>query len=154
MTDQLRTAVQRRLRSERGAFSAMAIVLVGMLLVVAGLVVDGGTVLNARAQTYDDLEQAARVGANQIDEGHLRATGEVVVIPAAAEQQAEAFIWGLPRKDPYATVDAVAGGTQVTVRATRDVSTRLLTLVGVGTIPVRGVATADAQVGIDAPITP
>src|SRR5690625_6119566 len=99
-------AIRRRLRSERGSFSAMIIGLIVMLLMVAGLVVDGGLALNARAQTYDDLEQAARVGANEISEDALRSSGEVVLIPGEAEAAAAGFLQGLNNSRDYPkTVD-------------------------------------------------
>lgn len=155
MIARVRAALERRLRSERGAFTAMVVALIVMLFVVAGLVVDGGLVLNARAQTYDDLEQAARVGANQIDEVALRNTGQVVLIEGQAESAAASYMTNLPLGDGrggYSSVDADAVGTTVTVRAERQVNTALLSMIGVGSIPVRGVATAEAEVGIDGPL--
>src|SRR5690625_2081284 len=92
MTHLVGTAIRRRLRSERGSFSAMIIGLIVMLLMVVGLVIDGGLALNARAQTYDDLEQAARLGANEIDAGALRSSCQVVLIPGQAEAKATAFL--------------------------------------------------------------
>lgn len=159
MTERLIPVARRLRRSERGAFTAMAVALILMLFVVAGLVVDGGFVLNARAQTYDDVEQAARQGANQIDENVLRSEGRVVLITASAVAEAEAYMWSLPRdssvdRGGYSTVAARADDTSVTVRAEREVPTTLLRLIGIQTLHVAAEATADAQVGIDAPIIP
>lgn len=157
MTERLTTAVRRRLRSERGAFSAMMVLLIVMLLVVAGLVVDGGLVLNARAQTYDDVEQAARVGANQIDENALRSSGQVVLIPGQAEGEAEAFLLGLNEvreEAKYGVIDATADVTSIEVYAERQVEMSILNMVGIPPVTVRASAVAEAEVGIDAPFGP
>ncbi|MGN9783558.1 flp pilus-assembly TadE/G-like family protein [Nonomuraea sp. ZG12] len=48
-----------------------------VVFLLAGLLVDGGSAINARLRANDIAEQAARAGADQIDVDHLRTTGEV-----------------------------------------------------------------------------
>ncbi len=48
-----------------------------VVFLLAGLLVDGGSAINARLRANDIAEQAARAGADQIDVDHLRDTGEV-----------------------------------------------------------------------------
>ena len=49
---------------EDGAASVFVLGLVVVLMIVAGLVVDGGRAVNGRAAAMDAAEQAARAGAS------------------------------------------------------------------------------------------
>lgn len=132
--------------SDRGSASVLVIGLVVVLLVVAGLVVDGGRAVNARAQIMDDAEQAARVAANQIDIGQLRATGTGAVDPGAARAAATSFLAGQGYAASRVTVSADTD--RVTVQVQDDVPTALLSLILIRSFPVEGRATARAAVGI------
>ncbi|PSL06776.1 putative Flp pilus-assembly TadE/G-like protein [Haloactinopolyspora alba] len=133
-------------RAESGAISAMIITMLLMLFVLAGLVVDGGFALNAREKVYDDAEQAARAAANQIDIEHLRATGEVVIMQAAAVQRAEQYMSERGYAPGRVNVDVGAG--EVTVWAERTVDTSLLQLIMIDEYNVEGQATSRPAVGI------
>lgn len=137
-------------RGECGAVSALVIVLIVMLFAVAGLVYDGGRAINARQQTFDDVEQAARAGANQIDEDLFRGSGMVQIRTAEADAAVRSYLTGLDRRWPYdpgrITVDVSA--TEVTVHAERTVPTGMLQLVFVGSFDVSGEATAQPEIGI------
>ncbi|MBO3102627.1 pilus assembly protein TadG-related protein [Cellulomonas fengjieae] len=124
--------------------------LIVMLMVVAGLVVDGGRAVNARAALSDDAEQAARAGANQLDLAALRGSGEVRIDPAAAESAAEDFL--LVRGYAPEEIVADADANRVRVDIEQDVPTQLLSLVLIRSFHVTGGATARAAVGIDSEI--
>ncbi|MFG1703441.1 TadE/TadG family type IV pilus assembly protein [Nonomuraea sp. M3C6] len=62
--------------SERGSMSVFTVLFSVVVFLLAGLLVDGGSAINARLRAADVAEQAARAGADQIDVDHLRATGE------------------------------------------------------------------------------
>ena len=57
--------------------------------------IDGGNALNARMKLADDVEQAAQVGANQIDLDALRAGDAVSIDPAAADAEARGYLAAL-----------------------------------------------------------
>jgi len=66
------TATVTRLRrqlgeSESGMVTAFVVVFTLALLVMAGLVLDGGLALSAKVQAIDDAQAAARAGAQAID---------------------------------------------------------------------------------------
>ncbi|WP_166353145.1 TadE/TadG family type IV pilus assembly protein [Phytoactinopolyspora limicola] len=149
-----RHTVRSAARSERGAISALVILLIVMLFAVAGLIYDGGRAINARQQTYDDVEQAARAGANQIDEDLFRRSGVVQIMPGAAADAARSYLLGLNqnRAAPYdpARIAITATATEVTVRAERTVPTGLLQLVFVNSFDVAGEATSQPEIGIGA----
>lgn len=127
-------------RDEQGTATAFVVGMAITLLAVAGLVVDGGNALNARMKLADDTEQAARAGAQQIDEVALRTTGDVRLDEAAARTAAGQFIsrFGYSRAGVDVDVD------EVTVGATDTVDTVLLSLIGVGSFNIRAEATAEA----------
>src|SRR5699024_8689066 len=87
-----RHRMSTRKREEGGTASAFVVGMAITLLAVAGLVVDGGNALNARMKLADDTEQAARAGAQQIDEVALRTTGNVRLDEAAAQHASTQFI--------------------------------------------------------------
>lgn len=140
----------KRLRQEQGAISALVIVLIVMLFAVAGLIYDGGRAINARQQTFDDVEQAARAGANQIDIDLFRSSGVLQINEAAAITAAREYLAGLDRRWPYdmSRVTINPSPTEVTVSAERTVPTGMLQLVFVDDFTVEGQATAQAEIGI------
>src|SRR3954469_22728779 len=63
---------RRRAGPARGAIGALTAVLAPAVIMLAGLVLDGGLALEARARGLDVAEQAARAAANECDEAVLR----------------------------------------------------------------------------------
>lgn len=75
-----------RHRDERGSMTGfVAIVAAIALVMVAGMAYDGGQVIKAHGAARNYAHQAARAGAQEIDLGHLRLTGEPRLDPSAAE---------------------------------------------------------------------
>lgn len=128
-------------RDERGAATAFVVGMTVVLLACAGLVVDGGTALNARMKLADDVEQASRAGAQAIDEVELRQNGRLRLNVPEADRRARSFITGLGYPSPVVNVDA----TSVTVAAEDRVSTRLLGLIGINSFDINASATAEAE---------
>ncbi len=106
------------------------------LLAVGGLVIDGGYALGAKREAMNSAEQAARVGADALDQGSLR-DGETKVDPGRAVAAAEGYLHSV---DAQGTVSVNGGEVSVTVTAHQD--TKILTVVGVGSIAVKATATA------------
>lgn len=138
-------------RDDRGAASVLVLGLIVALMVVAGLVVDGGRAVNARAEIMDDAEQAARAGANEIDMASLRSGGAVRVDPVRAQEAARAYLTA--RGYDGARITVRADQAEVTVTASDDVATALLSLAFIHSFEVQGSASARAAVGIDREIT-
>lgn len=132
---------------ERGAISALVVVLIVMLFAVAGLIYDGGRAINARQQAFDDAEQAARAGANQIDMERFRSDGTVQIMHGAAEAAVREHLGLLDRS--YSTVSISFVGTNgVQVELGRTVPTGMMQLVFVSSFDVSGSATSQPEVGI------
>lgn len=126
----------RRRPDERGAATVFVVLFTTALLAVAGLVIDGGYALGAKRAAMNTAEQAARAGADALNESALR-DGRTMVDPGRAVNAAQAY---LDLVGAHGTV-AIAGG-EVTVTVTGRQDTTLLSAVGVGSIPVEASATA------------
>lgn len=137
-------------RDEAGTATAFVVLLAAILLALAGLVVDGGLAINARQQVADDVEQAARAGAQRVDLLTLRRAGVVRIEAGAAEQAAVGFL--ATRGYPGGDVAVSATDTEVTVRGRREVPTALLSLVLIDSFTVEASAQARAAVGITAEV--
>lgn len=135
---------------DEGSASAFVVGLVLALMVVAGLVVDGGRAVNARAAAMDAAEQAARAGAARVDTAVLRSGGGVVLDPVAARDAARGYLvaQGYPADGITVGVDPAA----VTVTVREDVATSLLQLLFIDTMSVQGHATARPALGIETEI--
>ncbi|GAA3165961.1 hypothetical protein GCM10010466_65960 [Planomonospora alba] len=118
----------------------IAVGVVGALLLLAGIVVDGGLVLAARAQAVNEAYEAARAGARQLDFAAYRRVGEIRLDPVRARAAALAYAAATPDS---AAVEVSGDTVTVVVRATRPL--RILGLVGVGDVQVTGRASATAQ---------
>lgn len=140
-----------RLRQDRGSASVFVLGLVVVLLVVAGLVADGGRAINARVGIIDDAEQAARAGANQVDLATLRSSGEVRLDTVAAREAATAFL--AARGYDGSRMSVSVDQAQVTVSVSDDVPTVLLQLALINSFTVEGTATARPAIGVDDEIT-
>jgi hypothetical protein len=69
---------------ERGSLSLFAVIFTLVVLMLAGLVYDGGLAIAARQRAADVAESAARAGANAVDVEAFRARQVLVVDQAEA----------------------------------------------------------------------
>ena len=82
----------RRGQGERGSASIFIAALGLALLMATGLAVDGGRKLGALSEARDIADNAARAGAQMIDEDTYRSSGIPALDPAAATQRAHAYL--------------------------------------------------------------
>ena len=132
-----------RLRDERGQVTALWAILALALLVLGGLVYDGGQILTARRDANNLARQAARAGAQQLDEDSVRA-GTPTLDAAAAEAAAREF---LARRD-VTPIAVTVVDTTVTVTVELTQPTPLLALVGIGDRTVTSTASARSARGV------
>ena len=130
-----RILIARDLRqhSERGSVSVYVVIIASALMLIAGLCVEGGRVLNTRATMADQAEQAARVGVQQLSMDKLRSSGVASTDPSAATSAARSY---LARTGDAQTSTVKASSDRVSVTVERDVPTTMLRLVGVPSIHV------------------
>ncbi|MBL7489712.1 hypothetical protein I6A60_29280 [Frankia sp. AgB1.9] len=135
-------ATGRRRADDRGQITAVVAVLAVGLLALAGLVVDGGRALAAKSAAISLAAEAARAGAQQLDENAVRASGAVGLNPPAARARALAFLAA-----NHAQGTATATTATVTVTVTARTATTALGLIGVGTLTETGTATVGLVTG-------
>lgn len=129
-------------RRERGGATIFVLGMSLVLMLCAGLVIDGGMGINARMRVADDAEQAARAGANAVNVEQLRSGGALAVDPGLARLYAQDFLSarGYPASQFSITVNANTVAIEV-----RDTSeTTMLKLIGINQYPVTARATATA----------
>lgn len=128
-------------RDEDGTATAFVVGFAVVLLACAGLVIDGGNAINARMKLADDVEQAARAGAQEIDIDALRSSDIVRLDGLAAEARARGYLGSLGYS--RITVPPVTGDS-ITVHAEDVTTTKLLSLIGVDDFDIAATATAQA----------
>ena len=143
MTHPTRPTSSRRLSGDEGMVTAFVVVMMFALLLLAGLVLDGGLTLAAHVQAIDEAQAAARAGAQQIDLATYRTTGAEVLDPAAATTAADSY---LAVTGHTGTVTVTGDEVTVTVRITQP--TQILSIAGIKAFTVSGTGTAVAERGI------
>ncbi len=77
---------------DRGSITAFVAVVAAALVMVAGMVYDGGQIIAAHGQARSDASKAARAGAQVIDVEALRLSGRMLLDPTGAEAAALAYL--------------------------------------------------------------
>jgi Putative Flp pilus-assembly TadE/G-like len=125
----------RRRRQDEGSVSGFVVVITLLLVICAGLVIDGARVVGAKVSAADQAENAARAGAQELVA--LR-SGAWALDPVRATNTANAY---LAAHGVSGMVSVSPHRITVTVRST--VSTTLLALVGVSSKSVSATRSSD-----------
>jgi hypothetical protein len=141
LTTILTSAGERR-RDESGMVTAFVVIFSLALIVMAGLVLDGGLAVAAKVKAIDDAQAAARAGAQAIDIPTYRATGQITLDPTEAESAATQFLAAAGQ-----TGQVKVDGDQVTVTVTVSQPTQILSVVGLDHFNESGTGTATAEQG-------
>jgi len=128
------------LREEDGMVTAFVVVIMMALVLVAGLVLDGGLALAAKVQAIDDAQAAARAGAQAIDLPTYRATGQITLDAGTATTDAEQ---SLKTAGQNGTVNVAGDVVTVTVTVTQH--TQILDLIGVNALHETATGSAIAE---------
>lgn len=132
--------------SERGSLSIFVAICATSLLMLSGLVIDGGGRLRAIERADALAQEAARAGGQQIDRATLLQGGGIRLDPGLAEAAADTYL-----SDNGVTGTPVATATSVTVTVKMPYHTIVLGLIGLGDVTVTGVGTARLVPGTNAP---
>lgn len=127
-----------RANDDRGAVTVWVILMMVLVMLVAGLVLDGGRRIMAGREAVAVAEEAARAGAGQLNDREIYAGAAPRVDPAHAAAAARSY---LARTGRSGTVQVTGARTfKVSVRIST--STWMLSLVGIGTMTATGTATS------------
>ena len=133
------------MRNDRGSVSATYAVLALAMLAAVSMVVNGGRRMSAVAEAADIADNAARAGAQAIDLEEWRASGNVAIDRAQAEQVVQDFL-DLPElTDRVSSHTVQTDGGTVTVDVVVPVENFGPTI---GDIDVTGRGVADAVEGV------
>jgi Flp pilus assembly protein TadG len=133
-----------RLRDEHGQVTAFVVTIFLALLLLAGLVIDGGLALAAKRRAINEAEAAARAGAQAIAIPTFRTSGNITLDPASARTAAHAY---LAAAGHSGTVRVVGERVTVTVQITQQL--QILGLAGLGHLTVTGQGTAVPEHGVE-----
>ena len=129
-------------RDDRGRVSVfLAIALAGVLILI-GMVADGGARLRAMQRADNVAAEAARAAGQGIDGGRAIPGGEKVLDPDVAAAAAQSYL-ATAEVPGTATVSEDGKRVSVEVRITRPTS--MLSLIGIDSIEVTGRATAELR---------
>lgn len=129
--------------TERGAVTVFVVILTMTLLLVGGLVLDGGYTLAAQRRAFNAADAAARAGAQAVDLDALRATGAVQLDAAAASALAESYL-----ADTGYRGAVLVDGDTVRVTVSFQQPMVILSVVGVGPLEIKGEGEARAVRGV------
>jgi Flp pilus assembly protein TadG len=144
----LRRLALRTGERDRGSISMFTVIFTVSVILLAGLLVDGGLAIHARQRAYDIAEQAARAGADDINEANLRATGNTEINVDTACGKVDKLLAAYPGEiDQQATIcDRTPQEVTVTIQIT--VQPQLLSIVpGFSAFTMTGTASAHPDEG-------
>lgn len=128
--------------NQRGSVSVVVVTTTTALLLVAGLVWDGGRVLTAHRDADAVASAAARAGAQGVDETALRAGTGAPLDPADAQRRVARYL----ATTGFIGTATIAGDT-VTVDVVRTEQLPILSLAGLRSTQITGTGTARAVRG-------
>lgn len=132
-----------RSRNEGGSVGPFVAVLAAGILVVTGLVLDGGQVIATQARARDLAANAARAGAQEIDIAALRATGRPALDRGRATTAARSYL-----AQAGATGEVAVTGQQVTV------TVRLVQPMRILPVPDRAITDTETATAVSGLRTP
>lgn len=130
-------------RSQNGQVTAFVVVFVMALILVAGLVLDGGMLLAAQRRAANEAEAAARSGAQALDVAAYRASGVLALDPARASMAAQTYLAAVGHEGD---VEVAGDRVAVTVRFRQPL--QILDIAGLGALSVTGQGEARATPGV------
>jgi len=126
---------------ERGSVTVFVVGVLLALMVMGGLVFDGGTIIAGHREADAEAEGAARAAAEQISTSALH-SGQTELDAVQATNAADTYL------DQYRhTGTVVVTGDSVTVTVSYPVTMQVLSLFGIKTKTVSGTGTATAVEG-------
>ena len=129
-------------RGEDGQAAILVLAMTFLSFAVAGLAVDGARVLLARRSLQSIADSAATAGASRLEGTSLYSGAHPELDPESAQRRALGLIDG--RVDE---VSVSASESLVRVEVRTRVAASFLRVVGIRTLPVRAVATAEPVFG-------
>lgn len=133
--------------AERGSLTLMLAVMFVALVALAGIVIDGGAKLAAAENATAIAQEAARAGAGMVNRATAYSDGRFVVERSQAIGAAEQYL----ATAGYPTGTVSVTGNSIRVNVTLTEPTKVLSIIGIGSMTVTGTATARLESGVTGP---
>ena len=132
-------------RAQAGSATIFLLVIIPVVVILLGLVYDGGEAYTAHTRALNLAEQAARTGAQELDLATVRASGPYRLNRPRAVSAAAAYLTatGLHGGQVHIVADPRTGTDAVQVSVPWSVTTTFLGVIGKSAIG--GTATASAR---------
>jgi hypothetical protein len=137
MTSPKRRRHRAKSAGDSGQITAFVVVMATALILLAGLVLDGGLTLAARERALNLAQEAARAGAQGINLATYRQTGNLVLSAPLATADAQRY---LASTGAQGTVQVTGNTVTVTVTITQPM--QILDAAGLSAITVHATASA------------
>jgi hypothetical protein len=134
---------------DEGQITAFVVVMMAALILLAGLVLDGGLTLAARERALGEAQQAARAGAQAVNLTVYRADGKLILSPGEAVADGRAYLTGIGADGTV----TVAGNT-VTATVTIIQEMQILDVAGLRSVTVHATASAVPDFGVNQAVLP
>lgn len=135
-------------RDERGSFLIQTVILLPVMLLLIGLVLDGGWMYWQYRRTEVMANAAAQAASHAIDLNYFRATNQVKLDRGEAAAVASDFIQ-LNRRGQITFTGVRVGNDQITVNATARIPTIFFRFAGISSFTMQVQGTAYPAFGIN-----
>jgi Flp pilus assembly protein TadG len=134
--------------SERGALTLMLAIMFISLLAMAGIVIDGGTKLDAAQNAAAAAQEAARAGAGMVNRNKAYSSGSFSVATGQALAAARQY---LATAGVQSSTVASVPPDSIRVTVTVSEPTKVLSIIGIDSMTSSGTATASLVTGVTGP---
>lgn len=125
-------------RDQDGQTAVFVVVIMASLLLLAGLVIDGGYTLAAKRQAEGEADAAARAGVQAVDTGRYRSGAPLVLNRMAAQAAALNYLARTGHQGMVRVLNDTTIEVQVRIRQPM----AILGAVGIGPLEVSGIGQA------------
>ena len=137
----------RQAGRDGGQVTAFVVVMAAALVLMIGLVLDGGLTLAARERALGEAQEAARAGAQAVNLAVYRQDGDLVLNPAQADADADAYLASIGATGTATATDGLVTVTVIIVQPMQ-----ILSAAGLHAETVHATATAVPVRGINGPL--
>ncbi|CAG0945069.1 hypothetical protein ANRL1_02101 [Anaerolineae bacterium] len=140
--------INQRLCDERGQYLVQTVVLLPMLMILVGLVLDGGSMYWQYRRAEITVNAAAQAASHAIDVEYFRQTNQVRLDSGEAWSAASGFV-NINQRGQMQVTGIQIGNNQVIVNANAEVQTIFFRLAGISSLSMRVEGRAYPAFGIN-----
>ena len=140
--------IGQRLRDERGQYLIQTVVLLPMMMILVGLVLDGGWMYWQYRRAEITVNAAAQAASHAIDVEYFRQTNQIRLDSGEAWSAASGFV-NINQRGQMQVTGIQIGNNQVIVNANAEVQTIFFRLAGISSLSMRVEGRAYPAFGIN-----